>query len=540
MVPSMNINVINRRSSRLVIWVGCITLAALLLVFLLSFIIEGPLRNHMVSQINRSLKGYSVTLQELDFQPIGFSITLKDLVIAQDAYPHPPIAHFPEIHAHVHWRAILSGRLVAELDLAKPSIHINLKQLRAEAKSKVPVDERGWQEAVRAIYPLAINRLTIDDGKLEYIDEDPNRPLHLDRIVLKAENIRNVDSPEQTYPSPFYFEGRVFETGRIVMKGNANFLAEPHVGIEAQLEAREVALDYFRPVLSRYNFYITDGVLSAAGKIEYAPEIKIAHLQTMTLDNLEGDYIHTAQSAQNQEERIEKTKETVKEASNKPGLLMRIDDLHLTGLFGMINKTKDPSYRIFLDSMNFQLTNLSNQFRQGEARARLEGNLMGSGRTLATATFRPEKEGPDFDLNIKIEGTELKSMNDLLRGYGNFDVHAGSFSLYSEISVKNDHIDGYVKPLFKDLDVYDRRQDEEKDVFSKMYEGLVGGIMDLLKNEPREEVATRADLSGEVENPQASTWQIIIRLVENAFLKAILPGFEQEASPKKEDTVETE
>jgi hypothetical protein len=158
---------------------------------------------------------------------------------------------------------------------------------------------------------------------------------------------------------------------------------------------------------------------------------------------------------------------------------------------------------------------------------------------LATASFRPEKEGPDFDLNIKIEGTDLKSMNNLLRGYGTFDVHAGSFSLYSEIRVKNDQIDGYVKPLFKNLDVYDRRQDKEKDLFSKMYEGLVGGMMGLLKNEPREEVATLADLSGEVENPEASTWQIIIKLVENAFLKAILPGFEREVSPDKDDSAQS-
>jgi hypothetical protein len=72
-----------------------------------------------------------------------------------------------------------------------------------------------------------------------------------------------------------------------------------------------------------------------------------------------------------------------------------------------------------------------------------------------------------------------------------------------------------------------------------MYEGLVGGIMDLLKNEPREKVATLANLSGEAENPEASTWQIIIRLVQNAFLKAILPGFEQEASTEKDDSTES-
>jgi hypothetical protein len=51
-------------------------------------------------------------------------------------------------------------------------------------------------------------------------------------------------------------------------------------------------------------------------------------------------------------------------------------------------------------------------------------------------------------------------------------------------------------------------------------------------------VATRADLSGEVEDPETSTWQIIVRLVQNAFFRSILPGFEREASPDREDAGE--
>ena len=427
--------------------------------------------------------------------------------------------------------------MVAEFDLDKPHFNLNLKQLRTEAKSKVPVEKRGWQEAALAIYPLKINRLTINDGDLVYIDEDPKRPLQLDQIDLKAENIRNVESPERTYPSPFRFEARVFDTGRAIVKGNANFLAEPHVGVDADLEVKNISLNYFKPVLSRYNVDIDKGVFSAAGKIEYARKIKIAHLRNLKADNLELYYIHLAETEQKEKERVEKVKETAQKVSNKPGLLLRIDDLRLNGRLGMVNKAKDPPYQVFLDSMNFHLANFSNQFREGAAQVRLQGNFMGSGRTLATATFRPEVHGPDFDLNIKIEGTQLRSMNDLLRAYGDFDVVGGSFSLYSEIHVKNDKIDGYLKPLFKDVDVYDRRQDEQKDIFRKMYEGLVGGILGLLKNEPREEVATRADLSGKVETPQTNTWQIIVKLVQNAFFKSILPGFEHEVSPNSEDSV---
>lgn len=64
---------------------------------------------------------------------------------------------------------------------------------------------------------------------------------------------------------------------------------------------------------------------------------------------------------------------------------------------------------------------------------------------------------------------------------------------------------------------------------------ILGGVMNLLKNQPRDQVVTRADLSGEVENPEASTWQIIVRLVQNAFLREILPGFEREASPDRKE-----
>jgi hypothetical protein len=89
--------------------------------------------------------------------------------------------------------------------------------------------------------------------------------------------------------------------------------------------------------------------------------------------------------------------------------------------------------------------------------------------------------------------------------------------------VSQGKIDGYVKPLFRDMDVYDERQDREKNVFRKMYEGLVGGVSSLLTNRPREEVATPTSISGDIESPQTSTWKTMLRLVQNAFFKAILP-----------------
>jgi hypothetical protein len=222
---------------------------------------------------------------------------------------------------------------------------------------------------------------------------------------------------------------------------------------------------------------------------------------------------------------------TAKKLQNKPNTLIRIDHGAITNSeFGFVNEAAKPPYRVFLSNGALQLENISNHLSEGSGTVTLTGAFMGSGDTMVSGTFRPETKSPDFDLNIKIERTQMRVLNNLLRAYGNFDVTAGLFSLYSELSVKNGRVEGYIKPLFRDLKVYDARQDKEKSLFHKLYEGLVGGVAKLLENKPREEVATLTDVSGALENPQTSTWQTVVNLVKNAFFKAFLPGFEKEVS----------
>ena len=59
-------------------------------------------------------------------------------------------------------------------------------------------------------------------------------------------------------------------------------------------------------------------------------------------------------------------------------------------------------------------------------------------------------------------------------------------------------------------------------------EGAIEDMSSLLENVPREEVATKADISGKTSAPRTDTVQIVLRLIQNAFFKAILPGFERE------------
>jgi hypothetical protein len=57
-----------------------------------------------------------------------------------------------------------------------------------------------------------------------------------------------------------------------------------------------------------------------------------------------------------------------------------------------------------------QLDNISNHLIEGSGFVMLTGAFMGTGNTVISGTFRPETTSPDFDLNIKIERTQMRAM----------------------------------------------------------------------------------------------------------------------------------
>lgn len=513
-----------------VLWIGGSVLLILVLIFVAAFLLDEPLRKKMEADINKSLKGYSVRIGHLDFHPIGLSLDLEDATIYQSAHPDPPIAHIPNLSASIHWKALLHGGLVADFELDNPTLRFDLTQFSQEAKDKTPIKEKGWQDAVRAIYPLKINRFEIRNADVTYIDKGPFKPLRLTKVNFLATNIRNVESEEGTYPSPVELSGVVFDTGKLELKGNADFLAEPHLTFKADIQLQNIALDYFKPITERYNFSVRKGVLSAAGSTEFTPDVTRMDIQKVTLDGVDADYLHKAPTAP-VEKAAKEVGKAAKKYSNEPTFELKVNEVEVRkSQLGYVNRAAKPAYRVFFTDTRLAIDNFSNHLEDGIARGKAQAKFMGSGPTQIEFAFRPENKGPDFNLAVSIENTDMKQMNDLFRAYGNFDVTAGVFSFYSEIKVRQGKIEGYVKPLFRDMKVYDERQDREKSAFRKLYEGLVGGIAGLLQNRPREEVATETSISGDIEKPQTSTLETVIRLIQNAFFKAILPGFEKEIS----------
>jgi hypothetical protein len=506
----------------------------ILLIVIASFFVDEPLRRGIERGMNANLKGYKVTLPHAHFRLFDLSVTLRDLTVRQEAHPEPPVAVIPRLHAHVQWGEVVRLKLVADFLFEHPKIYLNLPQLETEIHNAVPVNRRGWQQALEKVYPLKINLLRIDDAEVTYIDQDPQKPLRITHLFARANNIRNIHSREHVYPSPIRAEATVFESGRASIEGHADFLAEPSPGFHVMIKASQIPLEKVAPVAARANLSLRGGVIDTDGEVELSPKTKYARLAHLTIRGLRADYIHTAETAPAEAERKEKVKTAARKAANQPGLTLKVDQFALeNGEFGWINRAKTPPYRVFLSAASLKVSNLSNHFEEGPAQARVEGKFMGGGRAVATAVFRPDKKGPDFDLKVAIEGTPAVALNNVFQAYGKFDVAQGEFSFYSELHVHNGQVEGYVKPLFENMKVYDARQDAEKSLFRKLYEKLVGGVAGLLKNRNTDKVATATTISGPAGNATTSTWQVITRLIENAFFRAILPGFDEAIAARR-------
>jgi hypothetical protein len=270
--------------------------------------------------------------------------------------------------------------------------------------------------------------------------------------------------------------------------------------------------------------------MDSTGILQYAPWIEQAEVYEATVDGIDLKYVHLPQTTGKEQQHAKQAKKTAQQVNNKRGLILKVDKAEIQkSRVAYVDKDGKPPYTLFFSDLMVSATNFSNHFAQGTSAIRMTGKFMGSGQTVVKATFRSEEEGPDFTLDTAIRNTEATSLNDLFQNYGKFDVAGGWFSLFTQMNVKEGEVHGYVKPLFSQLKVYNYQKEKKKPVTKQAYEMVIGAASHLLKNRQTQKVATQVDISGRLSQPAVSTWQALGELIRNAFIKAILPGFEHQA-----------
>ena len=145
----------------------------------------------------------------------------------------------------------------------------------------------------------------------------------------------------------------------------------------------------------------------------------------------------------------------------------------------------------------------------------LSGTSIGGGRVTAEGAMNILKDVPDFDYDIKLEGAKLIAMNDFARSRAGVDFESGDLSIYIEAAAKNGVVTGYIKPVARDVEMVS--VEDDGDPVSIAWQSLVSVFAEIFKNHSEDQLATRIDIVGNLNNPETDTWSAIVGIFQNTF-----------------------
>ncbi len=209
------------------VWILAIFLSLVIGIEAAAYYSREPVRSYIEAEMNRRLTGYTVRINSLSLHPLRMSLDLENLVLSQKPHPDPPVADVRRLHASIRWLELLTFHLVGDVKIVKPVLHIDPKHLKGQM-TEAPIEKESWQDALQAVYPLTINQLKITDGELTYVPEGLSKPFKVRDIKIIARNIKNIRSRDREYPSDLLIEAVFLESGKLTIRGGADFLLDPY------------------------------------------------------------------------------------------------------------------------------------------------------------------------------------------------------------------------------------------------------------------------------------------------------------------------
>jgi hypothetical protein len=195
---------------------------------------------------------------------------------------------------------------------------------------------------------------------------------------------------------------------------------------------------------------------------------------------------------------------------------------------------KDPQVDVYLSGVEATLENLTNVQDKTDpliATIKASGTAMDTGSFEFSMSLDPESRLPSFDMATRLLNVDVRKLNALALAYGDFDFEQGLFDLVVEMTSREGHVEGYVKPLFRDVRVLSIRDVRADDPLQLLWETLVGVVGAIFKNQARDQFGTRITLVGDLSDPHTSLLEIVGNVLRNAFVRAYLPRIEGRVAP---------
>lgn len=194
----------------------------------------------------------------------------------------------------------------------------------------------------------------------------------------------------------------------------------------------------------------------------------------------------------------------------------------------------DAPVDVYLSNLRATCDNFTNVYDETTP---LNATINATAKAMDQADFElkmkidPFSYRPTFQIALRLIGLDVRKTNLLVRKYGGFDFEKGWFDLVVEIDANEGALNGYVKPLFRDLQVFGLADfKKDKNPLELFWEALVGVTTDIFKNQPRNQLGTLVPFTGSLNAPSVDYLATLGNVLRNAFIRAYLPRFQGNAN----------
>jgi len=195
----------------------------ILAVLVLRLALPGIVKNYVNKKLNQ-LPGYTGHVDDINIHLIRGAYAIEGLVLKKKTDPAKfPFLQIGHMDLSIEWGALFKGRLVGEVELDTPVIHV----LATEDISKEPSKD-SWTKTVRALMPINVNRLQVNNGRFAYLgfQKKPGTDLYIDHLQLTALNLQNIEKTGDPLPSSVRLTGRSLGGGHLKASMKVNVLKD--------------------------------------------------------------------------------------------------------------------------------------------------------------------------------------------------------------------------------------------------------------------------------------------------------------------------
>jgi hypothetical protein len=191
---------------------------------------------------------------------------------------------------------------------------------------------------------------------------------------------------------------------------------------------------------------------------------------------------------------------------------------------------KRPKVDVVFDRVRMLATNLTNSKKLSKtlhANIEIECRPLREGDLRSKIDLDPYAAKPTFSTQAEMEGVPLVKLNDFAKAYAGITFESGTFKLATSVNAKNGDFDGYVEPVFDHMSIFNPAHDAENPI-SLIWQGIVGGLTRIVRNQPRDRFATRVPLSGTFDEPRPAIIVTLLNVFKNALVKAFEGKLEED------------